>query len=181
MSDVAPILGENRAIAQLGLERLRTNPRPGIAALLAAARVAPAAVDLETVGFVLEGEGLRAGYAADLGEATGDVAAELRGCHVLALEFNHDVDMTREGPYPWALKERILGNRGHLSNEAAAALLSDVVGPQVRRVVLTHLSRTNNAESLAVAAARTGLQRSSRPDAEVEAAPQDRPVSPLRL
>lgn len=53
VSDVAPILGENRAIAQLGLERLRTNPRPGIAALLAAARVAPAAVDLETVGFVL--------------------------------------------------------------------------------------------------------------------------------
>jgi single-stranded-DNA-specific exonuclease len=53
VSDVAPILGENRAIARLGLERMRTAPRPGIAALLERARVAPATVDLETVGFVL--------------------------------------------------------------------------------------------------------------------------------
>jgi single-stranded-DNA-specific exonuclease len=53
VSDVAPILGENRAIARLGLERMRTAPRPGIAALLARAGVNPAAVDLETVGFVL--------------------------------------------------------------------------------------------------------------------------------
>jgi single-stranded-DNA-specific exonuclease len=53
VSDVAPILGENRSIARLGLERMRTAPRPGIAALLARAGVAPASVDLETVGFVL--------------------------------------------------------------------------------------------------------------------------------
>ncbi len=53
VSDVVPILGENRAIARLGLERMRTAPRPGIAALLELARVAPATVDLETVGFVL--------------------------------------------------------------------------------------------------------------------------------
>jgi single-stranded-DNA-specific exonuclease len=53
VSDVAPVLGENRAIARLGLERIRTAPRPGIAALLERARVAPASADLETVGFVL--------------------------------------------------------------------------------------------------------------------------------
>ena len=53
VSDVAPVMGENRAIAKLGLERMRTRPRPGIAALLERARVAPALVDLETVGFVL--------------------------------------------------------------------------------------------------------------------------------
>jgi single-stranded-DNA-specific exonuclease len=53
VSDVAPILGENRAIARLGLERMRSAPRPGIAALLERARVSPATVDLETVGFVL--------------------------------------------------------------------------------------------------------------------------------
>jgi single-stranded-DNA-specific exonuclease len=53
VSDVAPIVGENRAIARLGLERMRTAPRPGIAALLERAGVAAAAVDLETVGFVL--------------------------------------------------------------------------------------------------------------------------------
>ena len=53
VADVAPIVGENRAIARLGLERLRTAPRPGIAALLARARVAPADVDLETIAFAL--------------------------------------------------------------------------------------------------------------------------------
>lgn len=53
VSDVVPLLGENRAIVRLGLERMRTSPRPGIAALLARGRVAPASVDLETVGFVL--------------------------------------------------------------------------------------------------------------------------------
>ena len=51
VADVAPIVGENRAIARLGLERLRTSPRPGIAALLERARVAPADVDLETIAF----------------------------------------------------------------------------------------------------------------------------------
>lgn len=53
VSDVVPIVGENRAIARLGLDRMRTNPRPGIAALLDRGRIAPAAMDLETVGFVL--------------------------------------------------------------------------------------------------------------------------------
>ena len=53
VADVAPIVGENRAIARLGLERLRTDPRPGIAALLERARIAPAAVDLDTIAFAL--------------------------------------------------------------------------------------------------------------------------------
>ncbi len=73
VADVAPIVGENRAIARLGLERLRTNPRPGIAALLARARIAPEAVDLDTIAFALAprlnaagrvGEALEAATAA---------------------------------------------------------------------------------------------------------------------
>jgi single-stranded-DNA-specific exonuclease len=86
VSDVVPILGENRAIARLGLERMRTAPRPGIAALLERARVAPAAVDLETVGFVLAP---RLNAAGRVGEAldaarlllaeTPDEAATLAG------------------------------------------------------------------------------------------------------
>jgi phosphoribosyl 1,2-cyclic phosphodiesterase len=136
---------------------------------------------VETIGFVVRGEGIRAGYAADLGERTATVADHLRGCHVVALEFNHDVDLTREGPYPWGLKERILGRSGHLSNEEAATLLADVVGPEARHVVLTHLSRVNNDERLALAAARAGLEDSARPDVPVEAAPQDRPATPIRL
>jgi single-stranded-DNA-specific exonuclease len=66
VADVAPIVGENRAIARLGLERLRTSPRPGIAALLERARVAPADVDLETIAFVIAP---RLNAAGRMGEA----------------------------------------------------------------------------------------------------------------
>ncbi len=84
VSDVAPILGENRAIARLGLERMRRSPRPGIAALLAKAGIDPARTDLETVGFTiaprLNAAG-RVGEALDAARlllaATPDEAAEL--------------------------------------------------------------------------------------------------------
>ena len=93
VSDVAPVLGENRAIARLGLERMRTAPRPGIAALLARAGVAPAAADLETVGFAIAprlnaagrvGEALDAArllLAADEAEAA-ELATRLEAANV---------------------------------------------------------------------------------------------------
>ncbi len=93
VSDVAPVLGENRAIARLGLERMRTAPRPGIAALLARAGVAPAAADLETVGFAIAprlnaagrvGEALDAArllLAVDEAEAA-ELAARLEAANV---------------------------------------------------------------------------------------------------
>ena len=79
VSDVAPVLGENRAIARLGLERLRTTPRPGIAALLAAARVAPAKVDLETIGFVLAPRLNAAGRVGEAIDAARLLLAETDG------------------------------------------------------------------------------------------------------
>lgn len=93
VSDVVPILGENRAIARLGLERMRTAPRPGIAALLERARVAPASVDLETVGFVIAprlnaagrvGEALDAALLllADTPEAAAGLAAKLEAANM---------------------------------------------------------------------------------------------------
>lgn len=79
VADVAPIMGENRAIARLGLERMRTAPRPGIAALLDRARVAPASVDLETVGFVLAPRLNAAGRVGEALDAARLLLAETPG------------------------------------------------------------------------------------------------------
>ena len=78
----------------------------------------------DPVGFVLEAEGVRVGIATDLGHATALVVERLRRCHVLVVEANHDDDMLARGPYPWALKQRIGGRLGHLSNAEASALLA---------------------------------------------------------
>ncbi len=136
---------------------------------------------VETVGFRLEGEGIRAGYATDLGAVDAAVEENLRDCHILALEANHDVDMTRQGPYPWPLKERILGARGHLSNDEAGALLARVVGAETRHVLLAHLSETNNSPHRALLTAQMGLERSGNPRAGLSAASQGTPAAPCVL
>jgi phosphoribosyl 1,2-cyclic phosphodiesterase len=76
---------------------------------------------------------------------------------VLVLESNHDLDMLRDGPYPWPLKQRVGGRHGHLSNDCASRLLQDVVDGETMVVALAHLSETNNEPTLAATHARSGL------------------------
>ena len=65
------------------------------------------------------------------------------------MESNHDLEMLRMGPYPWNLKQRILGDRGHLSNEDGALVMTDVIGNRTKRIYLGHLSKENNMKELA--------------------------------
>ncbi len=85
-----------------------------------------------------------AGIATDLGYVSRQVVENLAGAHLLLVEHNHDERMLIDGPYPEMLKRRILGVRGHLSNEAGALLASQVLHPALKQVVLGHLSETNN-------------------------------------
>jgi phosphoribosyl 1,2-cyclic phosphodiesterase len=111
------------------------------------------------VGFVIEtGEG-KIGVVTDLGIATRLVAERFQRCRVLVLEFNHDEDMLWEGPYPWPLKQRIRSNHGHLSNRAAARLLSGLLWEGLEGVFLAHLSETNNLPHLAEHQARAVLEK----------------------
>jgi phosphoribosyl 1,2-cyclic phosphodiesterase len=112
----------------------------------------------QPVGFVLHGEGLRVGYALDLGHTTTLVRERLRGCEVLMVESNHDEALLRDGPYPWHLKQRVGGRMGHLSNDETAELLGQIVGPDCRAVVLAHLSEKNNTHALARRSAGRALQ-----------------------
>ena len=127
----------------------------------------------DPVGFVLAYGGLRIGLVTDLGRSTLLVEDCLRGCQALVLEFNHDLQMLAEGPYPPELKRRVRGGDGHLSNEQAASLVQSVGREGLKALILAHLSETNNRPQKALRAARTALCGSNRVTQNV--AKQDEP------
>ena len=98
----------------------------------------------DSVGYSVTDGVRRCAVATDLGVVTEAVLAGASGCDLLVVETNHDPDWVRFGPYPPFLKARILGNRGHLSNDAGAALARACVASGTRRVLLAHLSSENN-------------------------------------
>lgn len=96
----------------------------------------------------------------DLGTYNDYTVESLKGMDALLLEANHDVNMLQVGPYPYALKQRILGDRGHLSNERAGQLLVRLLHDKLQAVVLGHLSKENNMPELAYEAVRVELTMS---------------------
>lgn len=147
-----------------------------------ALRVTPVALPhdaAEPVGFVVADEGGSVGYVVDCGNPTPEVAAAFAGCELLILETNHDPALLRAGPYPPALKRRIGGPQGHLSNEQAAELLRLMGPPRAQVLVLAHLSQENNKPRLArFAIDRVLAELGVRP--RVLVAGQDKALSPLR-
>ena len=97
-----------------------------------------------SVGYSIAGDGGRMVLCTDLGHVTREVRQAVEGCDLLVCETNHDEDWVRTGPYPYHLKQRILGNFGHLSNEAGAELAAFAVETGAKTVVLAHLSQQNN-------------------------------------
>lgn len=107
---------------------------------------------LEPLGFVFHAFGRKLVLATDLGYVSTKIRDLTRGAHTYIVETNHDVEMLRGGPYPWHLKRRILGDKGHLSNDSAAEYLLDVVTDATATVFLAHLSEQNNHPETALAA-----------------------------
>ena len=103
----------------------------------------------ESVGFVFKGNGLHFGYATDLGFVPSTVQKKLDGCVTALLESNHDLYMLQTGPYPYHLKQRVRGARGHLSNDDCACLAAFLAKNGTKRFILAHLSETNNEPVLA--------------------------------
>ena len=110
-------------------------------------------------GFVFESaaDHARMAIATDLGYMPPNVKAALRRIDVLLLESNHDLDMLKDGPYPWSVKQRVLSRVGHLSNAAAAEFLLRDYDGGAHTIVLGHLSEQNNDPSLALLAAEQAL------------------------
>lgn len=111
----------------------------------------------DPVGFVLEAEGARLGIATDLGYMTPNVKAQLQGLDLLLLESNHDLEMLRDGPYPWSVKQRVMSRVGHLSNDAAGEFLEKEYDGHAAYVILAHLSESNNLPELARISAERAL------------------------
>ena len=114
----------------------------------------------ESLAFTLENPdagGARLGVAYDLGKVSTAVRYLLRYCHCLIVEANHDEHMLRTGPYPPALRQRIAGVGGHLSNRAAGSFLASLAHERLETVVLAHLSEKNNEPLLAEQTVRDAM------------------------
>jgi phosphoribosyl 1,2-cyclic phosphodiesterase len=105
--------------------------------------------------------GARATVCTDIGHVSDGVRALCRDVDILVLESNHDEAMLRAGPYPPVVQARIAGDRGHLANRHAAALIRDSVTARTRHVVLAHLSQNCNAPNVAREATEQEVRRTA--------------------
>ncbi len=129
-------------------------------------------------GYVLGAGEERAAVCTDLGTVTGEIFEVIRGSSVVLLEFNHDAELVKNGPYPYPLKMRILSDQGHLSNKFAAKVAARLGETGTRTLLLAHLSAENNTPALALAAAREALEGR---DIRICLAPRSEPGEPVLL
>ncbi len=87
--------------------------------------------------------------ATDMGDFDDYIIGKLANSDVMVIEANHDIRMLEAGPYPYYLKRRIMGNRGHLSNERSGQLIRALLNNHIKAVLLGHLSKENNFPELA--------------------------------
>jgi Metal-dependent hydrolases of the beta-lactamase superfamily I len=105
----------------------------------------------EPVGYSFSSGGKQISIVTDTGCMSDEIISEIKDADILILEANHDVDMLKVGRYPWFLKQRVLGEEGHLSNTAAGETILRLLSEnqKERRILLAHLSRENNFPEMA--------------------------------
>jgi phosphoribosyl 1,2-cyclic phosphodiesterase len=114
---------------------------------------------IDPVGFCVCADGVKLSLVTDLGYMPESVRFHVRRSDFLILESNHDLDMLRVGPYPWPVKQRVMGRSGHLSNSMVADFILDGLDLSVRNLVLAHLSEHNNHPVIAERSATEALRR----------------------
>ncbi len=159
-----PVFASAGTLAALGDSLCEVETRPvQEALLLAGMTVTPFSTShdcAQPLGYRIRTEDRRTlGFATDLGYLSDTVRESLLGVDFVVIESNHDPEMLRTGPYPYPLKQRILSDRGHLSNEACAGFLPELAKSGTKRFLLAHLSRENNSPSLAETASLSALTR----------------------
>jgi phosphoribosyl 1,2-cyclic phosphodiesterase len=113
------------------------------------------------------------GHATDFGHVNRPFVDAFRDCDAVLVESNHDPDLLRRGDYPWSLKERILGPRGHLSNQDVARFVAHGLAETCRTLVLAHLSQKNNHPDLAQECTESALRRRGRSEVAVTITGED--------
>ena len=104
---------------------------------------------IDPVGFCLRSQGIKVGIATDLGYITDSIKFHLRAIDLLLLESNHDLEMLKVGPYPWSVKQRVMGRKGHLSNDVASDFVKRDLDASTSTLILGHLSESNNHPEIA--------------------------------
>lgn len=129
-----------------------------------------------SVGYAINGDDSRLVLCTDLGYISPEVERAVTGCDLLVCEANHDEEWVRTGPYPYYLQQRVLGRRGHLSNEAGAQLALLAAQNGARTILLAHLSEENNTPAHALEVVGRTLRQAGFGDTvTLEAAPRKEP------
>jgi phosphoribosyl 1,2-cyclic phosphodiesterase len=135
----------------------------------------------EPVAFSVSCEGLKVTQLTDIGFMPDIVAERLRGSQILILESNHDLEMLRVGPYPWSLKQRLMGRYGHLSNTAVSRFIREQYDGTAEHVLLAHLSSKNNHPEIAKQEAFRALRDRGLNTTRLSVTSQDEPTVPIHL
>ena len=114
---------------------------------------------VDPVGFCFHAEGVKIGVATDLGYMPDSIKIHLRRTQMLLLESNHDLEMLKVGPYPWSVKQRVMGRNGHLSNSHTCDFLEEDLDGGVQTLVLGHLSEHNNHPEIVRLGAQQSLEK----------------------
>ena len=128
---------------------------------------------VDPLGFACHAGSGGLGFITDLGYATKMIVERLRQVQTLVIETNHDEKLLQNDPHrPWPVKQRIQSRHGHLSNSAAAGVIEELLGGEIERVVLGHLSRDCNTPELALETVRASLAKHGRLGVEIHCAAQ---------
>jgi phosphoribosyl 1,2-cyclic phosphodiesterase len=157
---------------------------PGVPFKIADTEIMPFSVPhdaAQPVAFSLTCGGVKVSQLTDIGCLPDHVADRLRGSQMLILESNHDLEMLRAGPYPWVLKQRLMGRYGHLSNTAVARFIREQYDGEADHVVLAHLSSKNNHPEIARQEAALALRDRRLSTVRLTITSQDEPMQPVQL
>jgi phosphoribosyl 1,2-cyclic phosphodiesterase len=158
--------------------------QPGVAFTIGDVEIFPFRVPhdaAEPVAFSVTCGGVKIAQLTDIGYMPDHVAERLRGTHILILESNHDLEMLRVGPYPWNLKQRLMGRQGHLSNTAVSRFIREQYDGQAEHMLLAHISEKNNHPEIAKQEAARALRSRGLSTTGLAITSQDLPTSPIRL
>lgn len=128
------------------------------------------------VCYTFESSGKKVAVATDLGEYNEYIVSNLEDLDMVLIEANYDKNMLQVGPYPYYLKQRILGRKGHLSNENSGQLLRTIFSNRLKYIMLGHLSKENNYPELAYQAVKVEIQEALNKNVELSVAHRDRPT-----
>ncbi len=117
----------------------------------------------EPCGYRFESQGSKAAVATDMGTFNPYIIENLQGLDAVLLEANHDIRMLQAGPYTYALKQRILSDSGHLSNENSGLLLNKILHENMKYILLGHLSKENNMPELAFETVKLEINAADTP------------------